>query len=355
MNTEELDLKIQQLTFDSKKRVRLYENLAGMLKDGLPLDACLRQIHERMVVRKNPMKIMIATWMQDLVSGKSFADALVGWAPAQELVLISASERSQSLPEGLARAIRINQDAQTMKKTVSNALISPSFLIIALLGMIYGFSTSIVPVFAKVLAPEKWVGSSQTLYQVSQFVTSYWFTSIVILSAIVAVVVRSLPTWCGDFRKYANYIPPYSLYRVYSSATFIMAVSSLMDSGIPIDGALKYVKKNASTWIKHHISIMQRRLNAGMSYGNALDTGLLTDDMIDQILIYEGITDFNKAMMSIGDKAIKNSVEKMDSFASTAKNVMTLVVGLTLGWMYFASYQVNVQVASEATKMSSKR
>lgn len=355
MNFDNLELKLQKFSFNGKKRVEVYENLCGLLKDGLPLDACLRQIHERMVARNNPMKHVFAIWMNSLISGKSFSDALAGWAPAQELVLISAGERGQDLPGGLECAIRVNKDSQLMKDTLSKAVIGPTFLIVALFFMVYGFSATIVPVLAKLLPPEKWQGSSRGLYHLSVFITNYWIITVVAIVSIIMVVTKTLDRWTGETRKKFDKLPPWSIYKVYSSATFIMAVSSLMQSGVPIDSALKYVKKTASPWVKYHINIMQRRLNSGMSYGNAMDTGLLTDEMIDQILIYENITDFNKAMNSIGDKAIRSSVKKMDVTSAVLKQVMTLIVGITLGWMYLASYNVNVQVATEASKMGSNK
>lgn len=341
---------LDKLAFDTEARITTYEMISSMLEDGLALDQCLRDIYEDMAIRKHPLRSIFKRWIIGINQGRNFSDVIGPMIPSQELVLISAGERSQKLAEGLRRAIDVTLAGVEMRNAIASALGNPIFLLLALMGMIVGFSLEVAPTLAKVLPPSEWKGSAQYLYQLSEFMRTWWTWVLVGLFATGFGIYFTLDVWVGEIRSKFDKAPPWTIYRTYASSTFMMALASLLRSGISIDEALRYIKKNSSPWLRSHISIMQKKLNMGSKYGAALDTGMLSEDVAAQIKIYEKIARFDKAILSIGERSIKKGIQRIQKQAGVAKVIILALVGLTLAWIYATTFDLNMNVAKKASQ-----
>lgn len=347
---KKIEIILDKLAFDTEARVTTYDMIASMLEDGLALDQCLRDIYEDMAVRKHPLRSIFKRWIIGLNQGRSFSDVIGSMVPPQELVLISAGERSQKLAEGLKRAIDVTLAGIEMRSAITGALANPIFLLLALMGMIVGFSIEVAPTLAKVLPPAEWRGSAKYLYHLSEFMRNWWAWVLAGLFGTGFAIYFSLDVWVGEMRNRFDKAPPWTIYRTYVSSTFMMALASLLKSGISIDEALKYIKKSSAPWLKSHISIMQKKLNMGSKYGTALDTGMLSEDVAGQIKIYEKIARFDKAILSIGERSIKKGIKRIQKQASVAKVIIIALVGFTLAWIYATTFELNMSVAKKASQ-----
>lgn len=341
---------LDKMNFDTEARITMYEMISSMLEDGLALDACLRDIYEDEVSRKGPLKSILKRWIIGINQGKSFSDVIGPMIPTQELVLISAGERSQKLAEGLERAIEVTLAGIEMRSAIVGALGNPIFLLLALMGMIIGFSIEVVPTLAKVLPPEDWRGSAKYLYHLSEFMRGWWPWLLGAMFGTGFLIYYTLDSWTGEVRNKFDKAPPWTIYKTYASSTFMMALASLLKSGLSIDEALKYIKRSSSPWLKSHISIMQKKLNMGSKYGAALDTGMLSRDVAGQIKIYEKTARFDKAILSIGKKSIKNGIKRIQKQAGVAKVLIIALIGITLAWIYATTFELNMNVAKQASQ-----
>lgn len=93
-------------------RLKLYRKLASLLRNRFSLMNALDMIHEGASNGgknpKEPMAIAIAAWGQALQNGKPFSEALRGWAPNQERLMLSVGDVSD-MESAIMNLIRVSE------------------------------------------------------------------------------------------------------------------------------------------------------------------------------------------------------------------------------------------------------
>lgn len=351
---ENLDVFLARLQFGLKARIRFYERLASFLEDGIPLYNTLRGAALRYDERKDPRGAMIKNWLRVMESGGTLADALKGWVPAGELMLISSAEESGNLLAGIRQAIHISQAGQQMKSAVIAAIFMPALLMTVVSGMIAAFSLFMAPLMAKLLPPARWPGSGPFLYELSQFIVNYGIIVVALISVLAYVIVMSLSRWTGETRETFNSIPPWSIYKSYQGSSFLIALSSMMGAKIPLDDSLKRMRKSANPWLNYHLGIMVGRLRKGIGNGDALDTGLLDRETADDIKDYGKLKSFEESMYAIGNRAVKDGVDKVRAGALLANMILIILTALLIGWMYMTVFSVNTTISETAIRQAQR-
>lgn len=330
------------------RRIQIYGMLLAMVGDGLPLDAALRELHERSTERKRPIAPIIRRWVANISAGMTFAESIKKEVPSNELVLISSGERANDLVTGLQQAIVICRAQRDMKSALWSNMTMPAVLLIMFFAIVINFSLYMAPELAKVAPPSVWPGSGKQLYDISVVVAAWW-KLIVIVSIMTSVAITvSLSRWTGSLRSRFDRMPPWSIYQNYTSAGFMISLSSLLRSGVPLEGALRYIKAHANRWVSDHISVMQSRIRSGEDYGRALNTGLLDDSTTDEVIIYSRVAEFDKAIMSVGGRAIDRGIEKIKIQSAVARNLTLILVAIAVGWIYYTVFSMNSVVAKMA-------
>ena len=76
------------IQFSNKTRLKLYRKIASLMRNRFSLMDALDMLHDNASNGGRnpgePLAIAIAAWGRALNNGKTFSDALKGWAPARE-------------------------------------------------------------------------------------------------------------------------------------------------------------------------------------------------------------------------------------------------------------------------------
>ncbi len=82
----------------NKARLKVYKKLASLLRNRFSLmnalDIMYGSITDNGKNPNEPMAIAIASWGKSLQNGYAFSDALKGWAPSRERLMLSVGDMS---------------------------------------------------------------------------------------------------------------------------------------------------------------------------------------------------------------------------------------------------------------------
>ena len=338
------------LHFGLSDRLRVYRLIASMLSDGKPLDASLNRLHKQWAKRKHPLARMLHRWLHGpdgsrnagLLSGNRFSDVIRSDVPSQELFLISAGERSLELVTGLQKAVMVTQGKAAIKKAMI-PLVYPSLVLAMVIFMSVLFSIKLIPIMVKTLPAENWMGLARLLYLYANFVRNFWLVGGIAIVLIAMLSVWSLPRLTSPIRKYLNHIPPWSIYQTYETAAFMISLSSLLSTGIPLTNALASIREHAPRWTSTHITEMLYRIQAGKPYGEAIDTGFLDVNTADLVYIYAEGTEFDKGIMQIGERSIDEALESIKAKAAVANPIILALAGGIIALLVSGFYAESVQ------------
>lgn len=332
--------KFDKMQFNVAARTRLWRKLRVNLNSGTGAIESLNMLWDNMSddgkKPNHPVAKIIAEWKKSISNGSKLGDAIKGWVPEGEQTIISAGEES-NLIQAIDDLLKIQAAKKKIKSTILKGVIYPIVLLIAGCGFLIMFSVRVAPQFNDVLPREKWTGPPVVMVNAGDFFTNYLFIISLVLIALFFTISWSMGKWTGRFRIYADKIPPWSLYRLYSGSSFLLILSAMLSAGVSPLKIIDTVRKSASPWLDERLAATERFIRGGKNIGDALfDTGFDYPDkeMVRDIRSYASKAEFADILRNTSDDWIETSIEKIEMQFVVIKNVaMVFATGVIIGFL----------------------
>lgn len=314
--------------FDVNARLVMYEKIGTALSENVSILEAVSDLHKRYIKRNNPLSYMTGSWIQGIKKGNTFANTLKEWVPEGDIYLIASGEDRNNLKESFDELLRVTEEQRKIKKMISSS-IYPQFLTIAiLLGVIYGFSSYIAPQFRELIPAEKWPPIAIYYFGFSDMVLKYYIHFSVTLALLVGFTAWSFKNLTGPIRRVLDRIPPWTIYREMESANLLIVLSGMIKSGIATNEAITKIERFSPSYTSYHLKLMRKRIAMGINEGEAMNTGMLPEDLADDVMDYGKRAGFSKGIMSIGRRAGNEVVSKIEgNIGKVSKSVNYLIYG----------------------------
>ena len=299
----------------SKKIVRkelpaFSRQMAAMLAAGMPIVAALETVEEQTV---NPnFKLAINHVRKSIEGGASFSESLQQMPAIFDdlyVNMVRSGEQSGQFAETMKRIGELLEANARLRRKVKSAMTYPIVVLTLAIVIALGMIIFIVPVFAQMYTDfgAKLPGPTQFLVDLSNAGKKY---SIVIIPAIIALVI-AFKKWKktdhgalildGLFLR-APVVGV--LVQKVSVARFSRTLAQLVQSGVPILGALEIVARASGNRVMEAAILDARK---AVEHGDTLSSGLSNKHCMPTILI---------RMLSAGEKTGKVD-EMLESVADT--------------------------------------
>ncbi|NDV23127.1 type II secretion system F family protein [Desulfovibrio sp. JC022] len=324
---------LAKLFFTQQVRIRVYRKLAAMTRHGILMADAVSYIEERYAKQRNLLSPVLSEVSARINSGDSIHEALRGFIPAEEAMLLQSGMESGKLHEALEFCVRLIKARLMIVSSMWKALSYPTILIIALIALLLVLSRYVVPKLAELSDPSRWVGSAKTLYQVAGFVDSTFGT--ILLAGTVLLFLASLATikiWTGKIRVRFDGMPPWSFYRLIIGSLWLFTLSTLMKSGIQLSQAMNDMldTPGSSPWLKERLNSVKAQLNLGKGIGEALDDSgyrFPAQTIIEDLRIYSTLPGFDTRLHLIAEEWL---AEGMETIKAQAKIInITCIIGIS--------------------------
>ena len=344
MSIQKKFLKVQ---FGTKMRIALYKKICSFIRQGVSIYDMIVLLEEKYEEnKKGDIRAgVLRYWITSMSNGKTFSDSISDWVPVSEMMLVRSGEKSGEMENAILNAIEVTTAAQTMKNTIIGKMAYPVILLLVLFGMIYLFSTSVVPKLTAMKDPETWPEISKTLYVLADFTQHYGIIVILGLIGFATLLGYSLSRFTGGIRDKLDVLPPYSVYRTFQGSVFLISVAAMMKTGTPLADGIDEMKGPANKYMKNHLNRMTRRLATGSSQGKSLNAGLLDREVGMDIEIYDQTADFQSSMEEVGRSAIEAGIARISAVSQIMGTVMLLMVASYIGWVYTAFMALTQSIA----------
>lgn len=333
-----IELKWTKLRVGTGERLKLYNKIASFMEEGVDLQNILEQLHIQYekTNKNDPRAKMLKEWNESISSGRSLSVTMAEWVPPSEAMIIKAGERSGNLANAFRNSVIITESSKKMIGALASEMGYPVFLTIMLFALIYMFSTNIVPKLTAVADPNTWPEVSYSLYTMSIFVQNKWWAVILGIFGLFYFMGWSFTKNGGIIRAYADKAPPYSIYKTFQSSAFLVSISAMLKTGIPIVDAIKAMRDMSSPYVRGHLDVILKRLEAGRPIGKSLNSGFLDKETGIDVEIFSELRGLDKSIEKIGINAIDNSIASIKIAATILKNALLIIVAVYIGWTYYA-------------------
>ncbi len=188
----------------NKTRLKMYRKIASLMSNRFSLMDALDLLYDGASnggkSPSEPIAIAIASWSKSLQNGLTFADALKGWAPARERLMLSTGDVS-NLESALLNLIKVTEGSTKMVRPIVGAIVYPAFLTFMSVLILYGIGAYMVPPMQDAAPNVRWRGSARTLVDVSDWIRTYWQVAFASLPITMAVIYFTIGIWRGLIRS----------------------------------------------------------------------------------------------------------------------------------------------------------
>ena len=241
------------IIFSNKTRLKVFKKIASLMRNRFSLMDALDMLHDAASKGgKNPnepLAIALASWGRSLNNGKPFSDALKGWAPDRERLMLSVGDASD-LESALMNLIKVTEGTTKMIRPIIGAVTYPTFLFMMAVLIIYAIGVYMVPPMIDAAPNVRWTGLAKDLVDLSEWIKNNWIFAFSSVPAVMLVIYSTIGIWTGKSRALIDNMPPWSLYKVFVGISWLLALAALIKAGTPVSTAMSSLKKDATRYLK---------------------------------------------------------------------------------------------------------
>ncbi len=342
--------------FSNKGRLKIYRKLAALLRNRFSLMNALDMIYNGLSDEgqspNEPMAIAVSAWGRALQEGHPFSDALKGWAPNRERLMLSVGDVSD-LESALMNLIKVSEGSTRMIRPIVSAIAYPSFLLMASVLILYAIGVYMVPPMLSAAPDTIWTGTARSLVDLSGWIQKNWVAAFAFFPIIGSIIYATIGFWSGKIRVKFDRFPPWSLYKIFTGITWLLALSALVKGGVPVSVALTSLRKDANKYLRDRIDGALFHIKNGDNLGQALaKAGQEFPDkqVISDLKIYSELDNFEEALDKLANDWLEDSVYMIEQKAEVMNIVAMLFVSAVIAWAVFGTFDMQDQITSSMGK-----
>ena len=322
--------------------------LATMVGAGIPLLECLEILADQ--VENEGFQAVLTEVIADIRGGVDFSSALARWSPQVfpdiYINMIRAGEVSGQLDEILLRLAEYQEAAAKLKAKIKSAMTYPIISIVMILGITCFLLVFIIPKFKDIFTSlnVELPGPTVFLLNVSDFMANEWMTwgggSIAAFFAYKSY--KKTPMGQRHLDWLSLNVPVFGpLFKKVAISRFARTFSTLIESGVPILGALEIVASTAGNKVIEEIVL---DASESVRQGDNLATPLANHPQVFPPMVTK--------MIGIGEKsgALEQLLQKISEFydqevetmveqlTSLIEPIMIAIMGFMVGGMVIAIF-----------------
>ena len=267
--------------------------------------------------------------------------------------LVKSGEVSGKLSEILNRLADLTQKEFETRAQMTASLVYPLLIFVVGAGTIFILLTFVIPQLTVIFdeANESLPLITRVLIVISDFFSRFWWLVLGLIFLIVQSIAKFQNSPEGKLRLDAlrlrlplagNFIKQIEWGR------FLRTLSTLLESGIALDQALRSAQAVLSNEVlKHEVSRIIRELTDGSSLTGALkDSVYFPPSIVGVVAVGEAAGTLDQGLHKLADSYERDIQQKMKTLTSLLEPVLILIMGSLVGFIVMAMllpiFQINM-------------
>jgi type II secretory pathway component PulF len=344
-----------KLQFGANQRIRVYQKLNRFLSSSVSLRQALEIMYQHASEDgrkpKNPTAVILLQWLRSVKNGQSFGQAIQGWVPDGDRLVIEGGEAAGNLPQSIERAVLISESLRLIISTIVSGIAYPVLLFLAAIGFLIFFGTTVIPQFAEILPRDQWTGIAGQMSVMSEFVQNGLIWVLLALAALGILIAATMTKWTGPLRVKFDKYPPWSIYRLVIGAGFMLTVSGMIRAGIAVPKILSMLQRGASPWYVEKLSKTLFQVKNGHNLGEALyRTGFNfpDKDTVADLRAYANLNKFDETLQRLGEEWLGDAIKRIKAQMAVLFMTCLLFFGGVFFWIAGGIFSLVNQVQAVA-------
>ncbi|PKD41440.1 type II secretion system F family protein [Methylomonas sp. Kb3] len=330
-----------------------FRQMSFMLRAGLPVAQALELAQAQLT---NPrLNLTLRLMLKDIRVGQSLSSAMSKHKavfPEMAINLVVAGETTGDLDQIMERlAIHLDKRAALRAQTI-NAMIYPAIVVLAAIGVGIFMVVKIIPKFSKVLMGKGKAlpPSTQLLVDISDYVRQHGLWLVGGVAALLLLVMLIYQTRNGRLwidRLLLRLPVIGSLLVTGAMAQMNWALSILLRSGVTVFEALKITANLLGNRVYvDQLLAASNQILEGRDIARSIDHPRIPPLVVQMVAVGEGTGALDEVLQELGlyyEKLLEIAIKRLSALIEP---VMILVIGLMVGFVYYAFFQALFSLVS---------
>jgi type II secretory pathway component PulF len=347
---------LARLLFSGRERLDFYDIFATYLDRSVRQPEALAEIlaieiegRAPLMYWSRPLATAVPSWLHRILDrGEKFGTVMADWLPQDEAMIFAALAESGLTGQGLRDLAALSARQTAWKKSLRQALL-PLFGAASL--FVAGFwylSKSLFPtLFAALPQGVALEGAAADLKAASDFFGAFGPYLLGTITLLPLAIARLLPVWTGPFRRLADRLPLFDIYKSWTGLGFLLSLSALLKAGVSLRDALETLERRSPPYTAERLRAVLIRDDAYL--GEALaDTGFDWPDsrtikLIRHFILSDRPGDALGQLAETSTQRLDTSLKQLSTAISYAVQIAVFAV---IFWFLEATNQMSDLVQS---------
>lgn len=347
------DWLASQRSVSASALVFFFRQMAFMLRAGLPIMQALEL--SKTQVSSARLKLTIKLMLRDIESGHAMSLAMKKHKevfPNMAVNLVFAGENTGDLDAIMERLATHLETKAALRSQMINAMIYPSVVFIAAIGVGAFMTLKIIPKFADFLLAQGRTlpASTQGLIDFSKYVQANGIYIVAIFIAFIIAILLMYQTKRGRYfiDSLLLRIPVFgSMITTGSMAQMTWGLSTLLRSGVTVFDSLKITAElmNNRVFSKQLID-GSRFVLEGKELASSLQHPQMPILVLQMITVGEKTGSLDRILHELGsyyEQRLETAIKRLSAMIEPA---MILLIGGMVGFVYYAFFQALFSLVS---------
>lgn len=324
----------------------------ALQKAGLSITESLNGLHSKANESQKPV---LSGLMQSIQQGQSFSDALANYPnefPTLLRALVQAAEKTSNLPQAIEKYLEYAQQADLIKRKISNAALYPSLLLLVGGGVLMFLLMYVIPRFAGVYEGLQgdlpWLSEMLLWWGRAMRDHAAWvFMALVALAFIIYSTIKN-----ADYQRRVLQVALRNptaarLWQGYRLSRLYRALGLLLSGGIPVQTSLAQIEQLLGLDEVQQLKKVSQRIAQGKPLSTALAESKLTTEISFQMLTVGERTGSVGEMLTKTAQFLEADTSKaVEAFSRIFEPVLMALIGLIIGVVVVLMYMPIFELAN---------
>lgn len=347
------DWLASQRSVSSSALIFFFRQMSFMLRAGLPVMQALELANIQ--VSSSRLKLTLRLMLKDIEAGNALSLAMKKYKdvfPKMAINLTLAGENTGDLDVIMERLAVHLEKKSAVRAHMINAMIYPTIVVIAAIGVATFMVVKIIPKFAEFLLGQGKVlpPSTQALIDLSIYVRA---NGIFIIGAAIVFIVAIILLYQT---KRGRYFIDSALLRIPvvgamlttgSMAQMTWALSTLLSSGVTVYQALKVTAELIGNRVySDKLNNASEKILTGKDMASSLQHKQMPVLVLQMIAVGERTGSLDRILQEMGsyyEKLLDTAIKRLSAMIEPA---MILLIGGMVGFVYYAFFQALFSLVS---------
>ncbi len=326
------EILLARLVFRRAVRARVWRITADLLESGMELHRALPLVAD-LHGRGSPRLADLLAELRSALRTGRFASAVAVVVPEAEAMLFARFGSASDAALFRAAARLTNVDAR-IAKAIRQALMWPVVLFVLIFALLFSLGSSLFPTLTTLTPLDQWPASSRLVGAASIWVADNILLVVAAVAGAAALYKTIESRYTGRGRSWLDRLPPFSLYRLRTGATFAFVLIENARVGHEINRAfLLTLAASLPPYTRSRIrAIAERADRTDIGTAAALaGTGFPDSELNAVLRAYATSPDWVPRFSTYADAWLERLQERVDAMVQLLRLVLMVLAAAVIG------------------------